>query len=104
MNLTKNGVELDLGTCASGFEGTVASLALRSALASISTMAKPNFLVLDEVLGLTASCNYDNIHELYNRILSNYDFILNITHNENLYDWHKQIITVVKEGNISKLK
>lgn len=104
MNLTKNGVELDLGTCASGFEGTVASLALRSALASISTMAKPNFLVLDEVLGLTASCNYDNIHELYNRILSNYDFILNITHNENLYDWHKQIITVIKEGNISKLK
>jgi len=42
---------------------------------------------------------------LYNRILSNYDFILNITHNENLYDWHDGgTITIVKEGNVSKLK
>ena len=105
MNLVKDGVKLNLGVGASGFEGTIASLALRSALASISTMSKPNFLVLDEVLGLTASCNYENIHELYKRILSNYDFILNITHNENLYDWHDGgIITVVKDGNISKLK
>lgn len=105
MNLVKDGVNMNLGTAASGFEGTMASLALRSALAGISTMSKPNFLVLDEVLGLTASCNYDNVHELYKRILSNYDFILNITHNENLYDWHDGgTITIVKDGNISKLK
>jgi len=105
MNLVKDGVNMNLGTAASGFEETMASLALRSALAGISTMSKPNFLVLDEVLGLTASCNYDNVHELYKRILSNYDFILNITHNENLYDWHDGgTITIVKDGNISKLK
>lgn len=105
MNLVKDGVNMNLGTAASGFEGTMASLALRSALAGISTMSKANFLVLDEVLGLTASCNYDNVHELYKRILSNYDFILNITHNENLYDWHDGgTITIVKDGNISKLK
>lgn len=103
MNLMKDGVALDLGVAASGFEGTVASLALRSALASISSMAKSNFLVLDEVLSGVASCNYDNIYELYRRILSNYDFILNITHNENLYDWHEHIITITKENNISKL-
>lgn len=105
MNLVKDGVNMNLGTAASGFEGTMASLALRSALAGISSMSKSNFLVLDEVLGLTASCNYDNVHELYKRILSNYDFILNITHNENVYDWHDGgIITIVKNGNISKLK
>ena len=104
MNLLKDGVALDLGVAASGFEGTIASLALRSALASISSMAKPNFLCTDEVLGPIASCNYDNIHELYKRILTNYDFIINITHNENLYDWHDNIITVTKENNISKIK
>lgn len=104
INLVKDGVNMDLGVAASGFEGTIASLALRSALASISSFSKPNFLTLDEVLGLTASCNYENIHEVYKRILSNYDFILNITHNENIYDWHNQTITIIKEGNVSKLK
>lgn len=104
INLVKDGVNMDLGVAASGFEGTIASLALRSALASISSMSKPNFLCTDEVLSGVASCNYDNLHELYNRIVSNYDFILNITHNELIYDWHNQTITVVKENNISKLK
>lgn len=104
MNLVKDGVKLNLGVGASGFEGTIASLALRSALASISTMSKPNFLCTDEVLSGVASCNYDNLHELYNRIVSNYDFILNITHNENIYDWHNEIITVTKDNNISKIK
>jgi len=104
MNLVKDGVKLNLGVGASGFEGTIASLALRSALASISTMSKPNFLVLDEILSGVAACNYDNVFELYNRILSNYDFILNITHNELIYDWHNEIITVTKDNNISKIK
>lgn len=104
MNLMKDGVALDLGVAASGFEGTIASLALRSTLASISSLSKPNFLCTDEILGPIASCNYDNIHELYKRILTNYDFIINITHNENLYDWHDNIITVTKENNVSKIK
>lgn len=104
MNLVKDGVKLNLGVGASGFEGTIASLALRSALASISTMSKPNFLVLDEILSGVAACNYDNVFELYNRILGNYDFILNITHNELIYDWHNEIITVTKDNNISKIK
>ena len=104
INLVRDGVNMDLGVAASGFEGTIASLALRSALASISSMSKANFIVLDEILSGVAVSNYDNIHEVYNRIVSNYDFILNITHNELIYDWHSQTITVVKENNISKLK
>lgn len=104
MNLVKDGVNLNLGTAASGFEGTMASLALRSALAGISTMSKPNFLVLDEILSGVAACNYDSVFELYNRILGNYDFILNITHNELIYDWHNEMITVIKDNNISKIQ
>lgn len=104
INLVRDGVNMDLGVAASGFEGTIASLALRSALASISSMSKSNFLVLDEVLSGVAVSNYENIHEVYNRIMSNYDFILNITHNELIYDWHTQTITAIKEDNVSKLK
>ena len=62
-------------------------------------------MYINKVLSGVAACNYDNIHELYKRILSNYDFILNITHNELIYDWHEGgVITVVKENNVSKLK
>jgi DNA repair exonuclease SbcCD ATPase subunit len=105
LNLTKEGVSLDLGKASSGFEETMASLALRSALASTSTMSKPNFLCLDEVLQGVAASNYEKVHELYKRIVCNYDFILHITHNENLVDWHTGgIITVTKVKNISKLK
>lgn len=104
IKLVKDGKAMDMGTAASGFENTICSLALRSALASISSISKPNFLTTDEIMGLVAANNYDNIHELYKRIIMNYDFIINITHNENIYDWHDGgIITVVKENNISKI-
>lgn len=103
INLYKDNVIMDLGVCGSGFEGTVASLALRSALGNISTMSKPNFLCTDEVLGLVGNSNYDKLQELYNRIATNYDFIINITHNELIYDWHNQNITVKKTGNISTI-
>ena len=103
ISLQRDGVAMDLGTAASGFEGTMASLALRSALAGISSMSKPNALTLDEVLEGVAVTNYDNVRELYNRIVNNYDFILHITHNELLHDWHSQRITVTKRDNISSI-
>lgn len=103
INLVKDGVSMDLGTAASGFEGTVSSLALRSALAGVSTISKPNALTLDEILQGVAVENYDNVRELYNRIIGNYDFILHITHNELLYDWHDQHILVTKKDNVSSI-
>lgn len=103
MNLYKDGIIMDLGTCSSGFEGTVTSLALRSALGNISTMSKPSMLVLDELLGGVAASNYENVHELYNRIATNYQFILHITHNELISDWHNQNITVRKKDNVSEI-
>lgn len=104
VNLLRDGVVMDLGIAASGFEGTIASLALRAALGNISSMSKPSLLCIDEVLGPIASTNMENIHELYKRIVTNYDFIINITHNESIYDWHNHVITVTKENNISKIK
>lgn len=35
--------------------------------------------------------------------MKNHDFVIDITHNEMITDWHNQIIEVVKENNISKL-
>lgn len=103
IDLVHDGVSMNVGDAASGYEETMAALALRSALATVSSFAKPNLLVLDEIFGATGSSHYDDIHELLIRIMKNYDFVLDITHNEFIVDWHNQIIEVVKENNISKL-
>lgn len=106
MDLVRNGVSLDLGTGASGYEMTAAALAIRSALATCSSISHSNCLVLDEVTAPVAVSNYDNLHELYKRIIKNYDFILHICHNEQLSDWHDQNIVVVKDlkNNVSKIE
>lgn len=106
MDLVRNGVSLDLGVGASGFESVMASLAIRSALATVSNISHSSFLCIDEVLDGVAVSNYENVHELYNRIIKNYDFILHITHNELIADWHDSFITVVKDvkNNVSRIE
>lgn len=106
MDLIRDGVAIDLATGASGFEMTAAALAIRSALATCSSISHSNMLVLDEVTAPVAVSNYDNLHELYKRIIKNYDFILHICHNEMLAEWHDQNIVVVKDlkENVSKIE
>jgi DNA repair exonuclease SbcCD ATPase subunit len=87
----------------SGFEQTVASLALRSVLSKISTFSKPSFVVFDEVLGGVAEENYDKVKLLYDKIVSDYQCILFITHNSVYKEWANSIISVTKEKNISKI-
>ena len=100
--LIKDGVYSDLAS-GSGFELTASALALRAVLADMSTIPKNNFLVFDEILGRVAKENYDNIKHLIEKILSSYDFIINITHLDDFKDFCDYHITVTKENNISKI-
>lgn len=104
IDLYRDGQKMDLGTCSSGFEGTFAALAIRSALASIGNIASPSMMCLDEVDATIAAPNYDNLTELYRRILSNYQFIIHIAHNELLEHIHDMTIMVYKEDNVSKIQ
>ena len=101
-SLIKDGVVSDISS-GSGFELTAASLAIRTVLGNISTMPKMQGLVVDEILGRVAKENYDNMHNLFNKILENYEWIIQISHLEEVKDWHSTIITVTKENNISKI-
>lgn len=101
LELSRDGQKLDLGTASSGFEGTIASLALRCALANIASLARPNCLTLDEILSGISDANMENIFTLYRRVLENYDFILHICHDSTLMDSHDQIVTVTKKDNVS---
>jgi ABC-type uncharacterized transport system fused permease/ATPase subunit len=69
----------------------------------MSTLPKPSLIVFDELLGRVAKENYDNMHNLYKKILENYKCILQISHLEEIKDWHSQIVTVKKQDNISYL-
>ena len=88
----------------SGFEQTVASLALRSVLSKMSTFSKPSFVVFDEILGGVSDENYDNVKKLYDKIVKDYSFVLEITHLKAIADWHSKQLVVKKTDNISKIE
>ena len=100
--LLKDGVRSDL-TSGSGFEKTASALALRAILGNISTLPKINGLILDEIWGRVAKENYDNLKQLLDKIKENYDYIIIISHLDEIKDYCNTIITVTKENNISRI-
>ena len=63
----------------------------------------PNFIAFDEVLGRVADINLELMKPLFDKIKDMFDIVLFITHNEIVKDWSDNIITIVKENNISKI-
>ena len=100
--LVKDGIEKSLKS-GSGFELTTASIALRCVLGKMSTLPSPNFITFDEVLGRVAPENIPNIKPLFERISDMFDIVFFITQNEVVKDWAKNIITINKVNNISRL-
>lgn len=90
-------------SAASGLERTQAALALRVVLGKMSRLSRPPFILLDEVLGTVAKENYDDMKKLYDKIVSEYDFVLHICHID--LDWYDEgnVVTVVKKDNISSI-
>lgn len=82
---------------------TMASVAIRTALASVSAIAKPNFVVYDEIIGTIHANNYETFKELLVRVSKQYQSILHITHAEDIFPIHDTVIRIVKENNMSKI-
>jgi DNA repair exonuclease SbcCD ATPase subunit len=100
--LIKDGVKSDLSS-GSGFEKTASALALRTVLGETSSLSKLNGLILDEVWGRVAKENYDKMKLLCDKMLKYYDYIIQISHLDEIKDWHDHIITVTKVNNVSKI-
>ena len=101
INLVRDGVKMAIEKAGSGLELTFAGLAVRNALAKICSFSRPSCLVTDEVASTVNTENHENLRKLYNRILENYAYIINIEHNADLEDMHDQTITITKVNNIS---
>lgn len=87
----------------SGYEKTISSLALRAVLTKISSLPKPNVIVMDEVFGKIADENLDMVGEFFKKIKNYFDHILVISHNPLIRNWSDNIIMIQKENNVSHI-
>ena len=96
------GVE-KLMSSGSGYERTIASLALRSVLSKICSLPRPNIIVFDEVFGKISNENLDMVHNFFTAIKDFFPTILIISHSTIVNTWGDNTIKIVKEDNISKV-
>jgi DNA repair exonuclease SbcCD ATPase subunit len=85
----------------SGYERTIASLALRAVLTKICSLPKPNIIVMDEVFGKISNDNLDLVGEFFVKIKEYFEKIFLITHNPLITNWADSIVKIKKENNIS---
>jgi len=85
----------------SGYEKTVASLALRAVLTKVSSLPKPNIVVMDEIFKGVADENLELIGEFFKKIKNYFEHILVISHNSLIRNWSDNLIMVKKDDNVS---
>lgn len=88
----------------SGFERTVASLALRSVLSKICSLPKPNITVFDEVFGKISNENLEMVGEFFIKIKDYFEKIFVITHNPLVNNWSDSVVRIKKVENISQVE
>lgn len=85
----------------SGYEKTISSLALRSVLTKISTLPKPNIVVMDEIFGKIADDNLEMVGEFFKKIKNYFEHIILISHNPLIRNWSDNVMIIKKENNVS---
>lgn len=90
-------------TTGSGFERTIASLALRAVLSKICSLPKPNIVVFDEVFGKISNDNLEMVGEFFTKIKDYFEKIFVITHNPLVGQWANSVVKIEKTNNISKV-
>ena len=87
----------------SGYERTIASMALRAVLSKICSLPKPNVIIWDEVFGKISNDNLELVGEFFSKIKEYFEKIFVITHNPLVSNWADNIVKIKKEENISKI-
>jgi len=85
----------------SGMEKFIASLAIRVALIKITNLPKPNFIAIDEGLGVLDSSNLNSMHMLFNHLKDLFKYTLVISHIDVVRDMVDHILTIDKNGEFS---
>lgn len=85
----------------SGMERFMSSLALRIALIKITNLPKPDFIAIDEGLGVLDSSNLNSMHTLFMYMKDIFRFSLVISHIDVVRDMVDNIITIERKEDLS---
>jgi len=85
----------------SGYERSIASLALRAVLSKICSLPRANVVVFDEVFGKISNDNLEMVSEFFTKIKEYFEKIFVITHNPLVTNWADNVVRIKKEENIS---
>ena len=88
---------------ASGMEKMIASLAIRVALISLSSLPKPDIFIIDESFGALDSSNCAKVIELLQTIKNRFKSILIISHVEEIKEAASNIVTIYDNGTESSV-
>jgi len=87
----------------SGYERTIAAMALRAVLSKVCSLPKPNIVVMDEVFGKISNDNLELVGEFFVKIKDYFEKIFVISHNPLISNWADKTVKITKSDNISKV-
>ena len=87
----------------SGYERTIAAMALRAVLSKVCSLPKPNIIVWDEVFGKISNENLEMVGEFFTKMKEYFEKIFVITHNPLVNNWANNVVKITKTDNISKV-
>ena len=87
----------------SGMERFMSSLAIRIALIKITNLPKPDFIAIDEGLGVLDSTNLNSMHTLFTYMKDMFRFSLVISHIDVVRDMVDNIITIDRRNDLSHI-
>jgi len=87
----------------SGMERFVSSLAIRIGLINVSTLPRPNFIIVDEGFGALDSDNIANMQGAFQYLRTQFDFTMIITHLDTIKDYMDSLIPIEVQNGISKV-
>jgi DNA repair exonuclease SbcCD ATPase subunit len=87
----------------SGYERTIAAMALRAVLSKVCSLPKPNIIVWDEVFGKISNENLEMVGEFFTKMKEYFEKIFVITHNPLVNNWANNVVKITKTENVSKV-
>ena len=87
----------------SGYERTIAAMALRAVLSKVCSLPKPNVIIWDEVFGKISNDNLEMVSEFFIKMKDYFEKIFVISHNQLINNWANNTVRITKTDNISKV-
>ena len=87
----------------SGMERFVSSLAIRIGLINVSTLPRPNFIIVDEGFGALDSDNIANMQGAFQYLRTQFDFVMIITHLDTIKDYMDVLVPIEVNNGLSKV-